>query len=166
MLLVVNVVAVGIANALAAQLAISRILYSVSRDGMLPASGFLSKVHPRYRTPFNATVFVGVVTLAVALTFALDTITKFVNFGALTAFMALNISVIAYFFVRQGRRSGRDLVFYLLFPLTSFSIIFYVWLNFDAGTFIFGSLWLAAGIIIGAMKTKGFGEKPAMIQEL
>jgi amino acid transporter len=51
MLLVVNVVAVGIANALAAQLAISHILYSVSRDGMLPASGFLSKVHPRYRTP-------------------------------------------------------------------------------------------------------------------
>jgi hypothetical protein len=106
------------------------------------------------------------VTLAVALIFALDTVTKFVNFGALTASMALNISVIAYFFVRQGRRSGRDLVFYLLFPLTGFSIIFYVWLNFDAGTCIFGSLWLAAGIIIGAMKTKGFGEKPAMIQEL
>src|SRR5215213_10401797 len=37
LLLVVNVIAVGIANALAAQLAISRILYSVSRDGMLPA---------------------------------------------------------------------------------------------------------------------------------
>ena len=43
--------AVGIANALAAQLAISRILYSVSRDGMLPASEFLSRVHPTYRTP-------------------------------------------------------------------------------------------------------------------
>jgi amino acid transporter len=166
LLLVVNVIAVGIANALAAQLAISRILYSVSRDGMLPASGFLSSAHPRYRTPFNATVFVGVVTLAVALIFELDTITKFVNFGALTAFMALNISVIAYFFIRQGRRSGRELVFYLLFPLLGFLIIFYVWFNFDVGTFIFGSLWLAAGIIIGAIKTKGFREKPAVIQEL
>jgi amino acid transporter len=166
LLLVVNVIAVGIANALAAQVAIARILYSVSRDDMLPASGFLSRIHPRYRTPFNATLFVGIVTLAVALVLAVDTITKFVNFGALTAFMALNISVIAYFFVRQGRRSGRDLVFYLLFPLTGFSIIFYVWLNFDAGTFIFGSLWLATGIIIGALKKKGFREKPAVIQEL
>jgi amino acid transporter len=85
--------------------------------------------------------------------------------------MALNISaiaycVIAYFFIRQGRRSGRDLVFYLLFPLLGFLIIFYVWFNFDVGTFIFGSLWLAAGIIIGAIKTKGFREKPAVIQEL
>jgi amino acid transporter len=166
MLLIVNVIAVGIANALAAQLAISRILYSVSRDRMLPASEFLSRVHPRYRTPFNATVFVGVVTLAIALIFALDTITKFVNFGALTAFMALNISVIAYFFIRQGRRSGRDFIFYLLFPLLGFLIIFYVWFNFDVGTFIFGTLWLAAGIIIGAIKTKGYREKPAVLQEL
>jgi hypothetical protein len=31
-----------------------------------------------------------------------------------------------------------------------------VWFNFDAGTFLFGFLWLAAGIIIGAVKTKGF----------
>ena len=158
-LLVVNVIAVGIANALAAQLAISRILYSVSRDGMLPASGFLSSVHRRYRTPFNATVFVGVVTLA----FELDTITKLVNFGALAA---LNVSVVSYFFIRRGRRSGRDLIFYLLFPLLGFLIIFYVWSNFDAGTFLFGALWLAVGIIIGAVKTKGFRERPAVIEEL
>ncbi len=167
LLLVVNVIAVGIANALAAQLAISRVLYSVSRDGMLPASRFLSRVHPRYRTPFNATVFVGIVTLAVALIFDLDTITKLVNFGALTAFMALNLSVFVYFFVRRGRRSSvRDFVFYLLFPLLGFLIIFYVWYNFDAGTFLFGLLWLVAGLIVGAIKTKGFREKPAVIQEL
>lgn len=165
-LLVVNVIAVGIANALAAQLAISRILYSVSRDGMLPASGFLSKIHPSYRTPFNATVFVGVVTLLVALVFSLDTITKFVNFGALTAFMALNLSVISYFFFRRGRRGGSGIVFYGLFPLLGFLIIGYVWLNFDAGTFLFGFLWLAAGVVIGAVKTKGYREKPAVISDL
>ena len=165
-LLVVNVIAVGIANALAAQLAISRILYSVSRDGMLPASRFLSRVHPRYRTPLNATVFVGVVTLAVAVVFGLETITKFVNFGALTAFMALNLSVFVYFFIRRGQRGLRGLIFYLLFPLLGFAIIFYVWFNFDAGTFLFGFLWLAAGLIVGAVKTKGFRERPAVIQEL
>jgi len=81
-------------------------------------------------------------------------------------FMALNLSVIAYFFVRRGRRSGRDLIFYLLFPLLGFLIIFYVWFNFDAGTFLFGALWLAVGIIIGAVKTKGFRETPAVIEEL
>ena len=167
LLLVVNVIAVGIANALAAQVAISRILYSVSRDDMLPASRFLSRIHPRYRTPFNATLFVGVVTLAVALIFAVDTITKFVNFVALTAFMALNISVFIYFFIRRGRRGSLpDFLKYLLFPLLGFAIIAYVWSGFDRNTFIFGFSWLAAGIIIGAIKTKGFREKPAVIEEL
>src|SRR5215217_1972933 len=167
LLLVVNVIAVGIANALAAQVAISRVLYSVSRDDMLPASRFLSRIHPRYRTPFNATVFVGVVTLAVALIFAVDTITKFVNFGALTAFMALNISVFVYFFIRRGRRrSLPDFLKYLIFPLLGFAIIAYVWSRFDRNTLIFTISWLAAGIIIGAIKTKGFREKPSVIEEL
>jgi amino acid transporter len=167
LLLVVNVIAVGIANALAAQVAISRILYSVSRDDMLPASGFLSRIHPRYRTPFNATLFVGAVTLAVALIFEVDTITKFVNFGALTAFMALNISVFVYFFIRRRRRGSlSDFFKYLLFPLLGFAIIAYVWSGFDRNTFIFGFSWLAVGIIIAAIKTKGFREKPAVIKDL
>lgn len=45
-------------------------------------------------------------------------------------------------------------------------MIFYAWFNFDAGTFLFEVLWLAAGIVVGAVKTKGFREKPAVIQEL
>jgi amino acid transporter len=107
------------------------------------------------------------VTLAVALIFAVDTITKFVNFGALTAFMALNISVFVYFFIRRGRRGSLwDFFKYLLFPLLGFAIIAYVWSGFDRNTLIFGFSWLAAGIIIGAIKTKGFKEKPAVIQEL
>ena len=166
LLLVVNVLAVGIANALAAQVAIARVLYSVSRDDMLPASRFLSRIHPRFRTPFNATLLVGVVTLAVALVLAVDTITKFVNFGALTAFMALNISVFVYFFIKRGRRSVTDFFKYLLFPLLGFAIIAYVWSGFDRTTFIFGFSWLAAGIIIAAIKTKGFREKPSVIEEL
>lgn len=165
-LLIVNVKAVGIANALAAQTAIARILYSVSRDDMLPASGFLSKIHPRYRTPLNATVFIGVVTLLVALVFSVETITKFVNFGALTAFMALNFAVFFYFFVKRGRRGGAGFVKYLLFPLLGFAIIAYVWSGFDSGTFVFGFLWLFVGVLIGAVKTGYYRHKPAVVEDL
>ena len=165
-LLIVNVIAVGIANALAAQTAIARILYSVSRDDMLPASGFLSKIHPQYRTPLNATVFIGVVTLLVALVFSVETITKFVNFGALTAFMALNFAVFFYFFVKRGQRGGSSFVKYLLFPLLGFAIIAYVWSGFDSGTFVFGFLWLLVGVIIGAVKTNFYRHKPAVVEDL
>ena len=99
--------------------------------------------------------------------FEVDTITKVANFGALTAFMTLNISVFVYFFIRRGRRENiLDFLKYLLFPLLGFAIIAYVWSGFDRGTFIFGFSWLAVGLIIAAIKTKGFREKPAVIEEL
>ena len=47
----------GIANFLAAQAAISRIIFSMSRDRALPKG--LSKVHPRYQTPYVAQLEIG-----------------------------------------------------------------------------------------------------------
>jgi hypothetical protein len=41
-----------------------------------------------------------------------------------------------------------------------------VWSGFDRNTFIFGFSWLALGIIIGAIKTKGFREKPRVVENL
>ena len=45
-------IAWGIFNSLAAQTAISRILFAMSRDGMMPKA--LAKVHPTYKTPYVA----------------------------------------------------------------------------------------------------------------
>jgi amino acid transporter len=166
MLIIVNVVAVAIANALAAQSAISRILYSMSRDKLLPASGFLGKIHEKYKTPFNATVFVGVLSLLVALTLSIETIIKFVNFGALTSFMLLNITVFVYFFIRKKKRNGIGFVKYLLFPLIGFIIIGFVWSGFDKMTFIVGFSWLVVGIVVGAIKSKGYKEVPEALKNL
>jgi hypothetical protein len=41
-----------------------------------------------------------------------------------------------------------------------------VWSGFDRNTFIFGFSWLALAIIIGAIKTKGFREKPRVVENL
>ena len=62
MLLVVNILAVGIANTLNAQAACSRVLFSMGRDRLLP--GALAKVHPKFRTPYVAILLIGVVSLA------------------------------------------------------------------------------------------------------
>ena len=54
-------IAWGIFDSLAAQTAISRILFAMSRDGMMPKA--LAKVHPTYKTPYVAALFVGILSI-------------------------------------------------------------------------------------------------------
>ncbi|MGI9050125.1 MAG: APC family permease [Rubrobacteraceae bacterium] len=165
-LIIINVIASGIADALVAQLAVSRILYSISRDRLLPFSGFLSRIHPTYRTPVNATLLVAVLSIVIALGLSLETIAKFVNFGALTSFMLLNLTVVIYFFVKQGRRGFKGYFTYLILPLLGLAVIAYVWSGFDRLTFIFGFAWMAVGIALGAVKSRGYKEVPTALQEM
>ena len=135
----------GIFTALAAQTAVSRILFAMGRDGNLPRP--LAKIHPKYHTPYVATLFVGALTLAVVLTFGqlgTDTISLFVNFGALTAFLLLHVTVIWYFFVKK--RDGRW-VAHLVVPLCGLLVIGYTWWGLDIEAKMLGISWMAVGIV-------------------
>jgi amino acid transporter len=154
LLIIVNVVAAAIANALSAQLAISRILYSMGRDRALPGSEFLSKVHPRLKTPVNATLLVAVLSIALALLMPEEVILKLVNFGALTAFMLLNVTVFVFFYLK--RKGYRQIFGNLLFPAIGVIIVAFVWSGFDRTTFLFGGAWLAIGLALGALKYRNF----------
>ncbi|MED1951448.1 APC family permease [Brevibacillus centrosporus] len=164
--IIVGVLAVGIANALAIQSAISRIIYSMSRDKLLPFSGVLGKIHPRYKTPFNATVFVGLVTLVVGVTVSIESIVQLLNFGALTSFLLLNITVFVYFLVKKRKRGLRAYLKYGLLPALGFSIIAFVWSGFDSRTFMVGFVWMFIGIILGAIKSKGYREVPPTLKDV
>jgi amino acid transporter len=154
LLLLVNVVSAAIANALSAQLAIARILFSMGRDQALPCSEFLSRVHPRFKTPVNATLLVAVLSIALALLMPEEVILKLVNFGALTAFMLLNVTVFVFFYLKQKRY--RRIFAYLLFPALGLTIVAFVWSGFDRTTFLFGGAWLLVGSALGAFKYRNF----------
>ncbi|KYD09826.1 APC family permease [Saccharococcus caldoxylosilyticus] len=134
----------GIANALVAQAAISRILYSMGRDRKLPK--ILSKVHPEFQTPYVSTIIVAVISLIVTTAFAsqIDKLASLVNFGALTAFLFLHASVINYFLRKQG---SKDYLNHLLFPLIGLVIIGYVWYSLDPLSKKLGLIWLAIGLV-------------------
>jgi amino acid transporter len=154
LLIIVNVISAGIANALSAQLAISRILYSMGRDRALPGSEFLSQVHRRFKTPVNATVLVAVLSIGVAVLIPEEVILKLVNFGALTAFMLLNVTVFVFFYLKQKRY--RHVFSYVLFPALGLIIVAFVWSGFDRTTFLFGGVWLLVGSALGAFKYRKF----------
>jgi amino acid transporter len=142
--IVAIVLATAIANAMAAQAAVARVLFAMARDGKLPA--VLAKVHPRFKTPYVSTIGVAVVSLLVGLLFAarIDELTVIVNFGALSSFVLLHLSVINHYWVRQ--RTGRWLR-HLLCPLLGLSIILFVLYEMDRSAKILGGCWIAIGVL-------------------
>src|SRR5580692_4612854 len=149
-IILANVLASGIANAMVAQAAVSRILYSMARDGKMPAA--LAKIHPRFRTPYVSTIVVAVMSLAVGLLFArhIDDLASVVNFGALSSFLLLHIAVVHHYLIR--RRSGQWLR-HLLLPVAGFLVIAYVLYEMDRSAKIMGGCWIAIGVVYYAVLT-------------
>ncbi len=159
--LVTVVVALGIANAMAAQAAVSRVLFAMARDGRMPAA--LARVHPRFRTPHVGTCVVAVISAVVGLLFAshLDELNRVVNFGALSGFLLLHLAVINHYFIRG--RSG-DWARHLLFPLAGFAVIAYVLYEMDAAAKLMGGCWIGAGVLVFLAQTAA-RRKPAVTRE-
>lgn len=70
----------------------TRILFAMSRDGLLPAK--LSEVHPKYGTTYFATWMVGIVFGLIAAVVPLDVLAELVNIGTLAAFSLVSVAVI------------------------------------------------------------------------
>ncbi|MCV7228834.1 APC family permease [Mycolicibacterium komossense] len=140
----VNVLAVGFANAMAAQAATSRLLFSMSRDRQLPA--FLSKISPR-KVPQAALLTVSALSIVLVLFFVgqIGLISSLVNFGALFGFCLLHVSVIWYYLVKQ---KSKNYLLHLVVPTLGFVIIGYVLFNADPAAKIGGLVWLVLGAIV------------------
>lgn len=162
MLLIVNILAVGVANTLAAQAAASRIVYGMARDRFLPS--MFAKIHPTYRTPWISTLAIGALSLALGVTLSIDFLAKLINFGAMTSFIILNVSVFWMFFIKEKQRSGPgNITGNLICPLLGTAILSYVWINFDHNTMEIGFTWLAIGVVIGMVKTRFYRTLPQAV---
>ncbi|MGC7871081.1 APC family permease [Desulfosporosinus sp. FKB] len=151
----------GIANALAAQAAISRVLFSMARDKKLPQ--ILSKVHPKYQTPYVSTVLVAVISLGVGLFFQsqIANLTVLVNFGALISFLLLHISVINHYIIRG---KSKNYFKHLVLPIIGFIVIAYVLYGMDIAAIKLGGIWIILGIIYLAVLSMVLKQKPTSIE--
>ncbi len=78
--------------ALTSLLGQTRIFYVMSRDGMLPP--FVSKIHPKYKTPALMTMITGFAIALLTLVVPLDQLLNLVNVGTLLAFIVVSVGVI------------------------------------------------------------------------
>ena len=163
-ILIAFVLSLAFGTALNSQLAASRILYSMGRDKLIP--GIFGKVHPRFKTPYVAAIVFGIVTFAVANLIGIESLSKLVNYGAMTSYMMLNVAVFWFFFVKKAQRGPGGFFNHLLFPLIGFVVIGYVWYGFDPITKIVGTCWAILGIIYGAIKSRGYKVVPEALTRL
>ncbi|MGW3768460.1 APC family permease [Actinomadura verrucosospora] len=141
-------IAWGFANSLVAQAATSRLLYAMARDRQLPR--FLARVHPRRQVPVNATLLVAAVSLGLGLYMeqredGITLLSSLVNFGAMTAFLVLHVSVVVHYVVRSG---SRDWWRHLIAPAIGFGILAYVVVNAKVAAQELGFLWLGVGLVL------------------
>ncbi len=70
----------------------TRIFYSMSRDGLLPA--VFGRVHPRFRTPHVSTLVTGTVCALVAGFTPINVLSELVSMGTLLAFVLVCIGIV------------------------------------------------------------------------
>ncbi|KEG15496.1 putative cationic amino acid transporter [Trypanosoma grayi] len=71
--------------------AIPRLVMTLSKDGLLPPS--LSRIHPRFRSPVNATVCCGIAGGLIGGFFPLEMLGEVISFGTLVTFIFVCVSM-------------------------------------------------------------------------
>src|SRR5438094_1411415 len=107
-------------SGMGAQIGAARLLYGMGRSNALPSS-FFGQVDPKRRVPRNSVIFVGAIALAGGLLAAVpfrqhgvcDTTlfcyglgAEMLNFGALIAFMGVNMAAFVRYDVREGGKNA------------------------------------------------------------
>jgi amino acid transporter len=137
---------VGLSNALPMQVGVARVVFAMGRDRQLPS--VLARIHPRYHTPYVGMVFTAILSLAVALFMKsrLDDLASIVNFGALSGFLFLHVSVLARFGLRLRSRAWAA---HWVVPVLGIVVVLAVFSGMSALAVKVGSTWLAAGLLYG-----------------
>ncbi|WP_168626822.1 MULTISPECIES: amino acid permease [unclassified Cryobacterium] len=148
-------------SALASQASVSRILFAMGRDGVLPR-GFFGRINKRFGTPVLAILAVSVVSL-VAIWIDLGLLAEMISFGALIAFSAVNLSVVKHYFMGEKQREGVAVLHYLVLPLIGFALTIWLWTSLSPRTLIVGLIWLAIGVVYQLVITRGWRRPTPMI---
>jgi amino acid transporter len=147
----ITLLVANMGSGLGAQLGAARLLYGMGRSGALPKS-FFGKVSAKTNIPSNNVMFVGLVALVGAFSISFSLGAEMLNFGALIAFMGVNLAALIHYYVRAKERRLTD----LLMPGAGFFVCLLLWLNLSRPAKIAGGAWMIAGILFGAWKTRGF----------
>ncbi len=139
---------VGLSNALPMQVGVARVVYAMGRDRQLPV--VLARIHPRYHTPYVGMLVTAALSLGVALYMKnkLDDLASIVNFGALSGFLFLHVSVLARFALRRRSRAWAA---HRLVPVCGILVVLAVFSGMSPLAVRVGGAWFIVGLIYGGI---------------
>ena len=137
----------------------TRILFAMSRDGLLPAK--LSTVHPKYGTPFFATWLVGIIFGLIAALVPLNVLAELVNIGTLAAFTLVSVAVIVL------RKKRPDLPRAFRCPAVPLVPILAILFCVALMSFLSWHTWVAFGVwlAIGVAVYFGYARKRSLLNK-
>ncbi len=137
----------------------SRVFYSMSRDGLM--GEWAGKVHPRFRTPYLSTIWVGVVVAIISAVFPIQILGELVNIGTLLAFVLVCAGVI----ILRRTRPDLDRPFRTplvpLVPILGILACFGLMATLPPDTWLRLLVWLLIGFGIYF----GYGRKHSKLQQ-
>ncbi|TIX93527.1 APC family permease [Rhizobium sp. P44RR-XXIV] len=133
------------ANSIASLATSSRLIFSMARDRQLP--GLFASVSKLKNVPRNATLLITGLSLIIGIFGAENQglLTTLVTFGALTAYILLNLAVLFRFGIID--RSTKVFLHWIS-PIAGTVILAYALWHADVHAQIVGSIWMAVGVAI------------------
>ena len=123
-----------------------RIFFAMSRDQLLPAG--VSRVHPRFRTPYITTIITCVIVAAVAGFVPINVLGEMTSIGTLFAFVVVSLAVIVLRIRRpEARRPFRVPGGHIL-PVLGVLACVYLMVSLSVMTWVRFLGWLDIGMII------------------
>jgi APA family basic amino acid/polyamine antiporter len=124
----------------------TRIFFVMSRDGLLPEG--LSKIHPKWKTPYVVTALTGAAVAFAAAFFPVGALADIANAGTLYAFMMVGVAVLILRKTEPNRpRSFKTPLVWLVAPASIAGCIF-LFLNLPMEAMLVLPGWTAIGLVI------------------
>jgi len=129
-------------------LAQPRVLFAMARDGLIPEK--IARVHPRFGTPYIATISVGLIVAVMAAILPIGTTAELVNIGTLFAFTLVCLAIPILRKTDPDIKRPFKTPFVPVVPLLGAGFAVLLMISLPALTWFRFLIWLGLGFIIYA----------------
>jgi APA family basic amino acid/polyamine antiporter len=123
-----------------------RIFYAMSRDGLLPE--MFGKVHPKFKTPYIATIITGLVAAGVAGAFPIGLLGELVSIGTLLAFVIVCAGILVLRYAQPDLHRPFRTPFVPFVPIGGVLVCGWLMWNLPRDTWLRLLIWMALGLVI------------------